>query len=110
MGLRQELVKEFVSLFGKKNFRYGAYKSKPTTPYALYMRSGSYNMAADDRVYAKFNEYELRVVTDEKDFTLEKKIEDIFDEHEIVYEVFNEEDFEEEKVHVTEWSFYLHED
>lgn len=109
MGLRQDFVKGMVDILGKTQFRYGSYKSQPPTPYGLYIRTQSANTIADDHVYAKANIYLIRLVTDEKDFDLELKIEDMMDELEIAYDVATEEDIEEEKVHVTEWEVKLYE-
>lgn len=103
MGVRQDFVREMVALFGEKQFRYGAYKSQPKTPYGMYMRPDSDNVMADNKVYYKVDNYELRVVTDEKDFALEQKVEAILDKLETPYNVILEEDITSEKVHVIEW-------
>lgn len=108
MGVRQEFVKKMQDLLGETQFRYGAYKSQPKTPYGLYMRDYSQNVIADDSVYYKINRYDVRLVTDEKDFALEEKVENILDELGIVYDVFNDEDIQDEKVHVIEWEFDLY--
>ena len=109
MGLRQDFVTKMVEILGKGQFRYGSYKSQPTTPYGLYVRTQSANTIADDHVWYKANIYLIRLVTDEKDFDLEEKIEDMMDELEIPYDVMTEEDLTDEKVHCTEWEVKLYE-
>lgn len=109
MGVRQEFVKQMQNLLGKNKFRYGAFKSQPDTPYALYVRNYSNNIICDDAVYCKVNKYDVGLVTSEKDFDLEEKVEKIFDDLGIVYDVFNDEDIQDEKVHIVEWEFELYE-
>ncbi|MDX8417365.1 hypothetical protein [Absicoccus intestinalis] len=101
---RKQFVSGMVKLLGNGHFRYGAYKSQPTTPYGMYMRTGSDNFTLDDKVCVKIDDYEIRLVTDEKNFELESKIEAILDSLEIPYDVIMEEDIQSEKVHVVEWA------
>ena len=46
-------------------------------------------------------------MTDQKDFELEVKIEDMFDELEIPYQTITDEDITTQKVHCTEWTVTL---
>lgn len=46
-------------------------------------------------------------MTDQKDFELEAKIEDMFDELEIPYQTITDEDIKAQKVHCTEWTVTL---
>lgn len=107
MGLRQDIVSQMQTLLGKGKFIYGGYKSKPTIPYGNYARQESSNVFADDKTYKKINVYILRVVTDSKDFSLEEKIENMFDSMDVPYEAITDEDIDSEKAHCTEWMFSL---
>ncbi|MDY5110283.1 hypothetical protein DXC78_09200 [Faecalicoccus pleomorphus] len=107
MGLRQEIVNQMSSILGAKKFIYGGYKSKPTLPYGNYARQESTNVFADNKTYQKINVYILRVVTDSKDFSLEEKVENMFDSLDIPYEVITDEDIKSEKAYCVEWMFSL---
>lgn len=104
---RVTFVAGMQELLGKTNFIYGLYRSEPKVPYGFYQRVSSNNKFFDDKVYQKINTYEMRVVTDYKDFELEKQIEDLMDDLGITYNVVHEEDITKEKVHVVEWEFDL---
>lgn len=107
MGLRQRMVTEMKKILGNGNFIYGGYKDKPSTPYGLYSRTESDYFYLDDKVAIKKNNYLVRVVTKDKDFKLEERIENTFDMLEINYQVVTEEDIEREKVHCTEWEIEI---
>ena len=104
MGLRDEMVTRMKKLLGNSNFIYGGYESEPSVPYGNYARDDSSNFFSDDSVNSKINTYIIRVVTDNKDFELESKVEKIFDDLHITYEVINEENIKREKVLCVEWS------
>lgn len=106
MELRKTIVQEMKTLLNG-NFRYGSFKSEPTVPYGNYARQESRNYMADDLVYQKINTYILRIVTSEKDFVLEDKIETMLDSNHISYQVITDEDVESQKAHCTEWEFTL---
>ena len=72
-----------------------------------YGRNHSNNFFGDDRIIAKINSYTVRIVTNEKDFELEERVEDLFDELGIGYNVVTDEDIKIEKVHCTEWEIEL---
>lgn len=103
MEQRLALVREMRTLLGEGKFIYGGYKSQPTIPYGNYAISRSDNYFADDHVYHKNNNYILRVVTAHKDFELESQIEQIFEDLEIGWNLVNDEDIEQEKVHVIQY-------
>lgn len=107
-NVRQELVADLKALFPKDNFVYGGFRKPVKPPYGLYARERSDNYFADDVVTKKFDRYYLRLVVDHKDFSLEQRIEDIFDSHGIGYNVDFEQENQQEKVYVTEWSFGLY--
>ena len=58
----------------------------PDPPFIVFLFPASDNFKADGRVYAKIQELNIELYTDRKDPPLEKRMEDILDEHEIAYE------------------------
>ena len=54
-------------------------------PFMVYLLPGSDNFSADGRVYYKKEEVNLELYTDKKDMSLEEKIEEILDSHDIFY-------------------------
>ena len=58
----------------------------PDPPFLVFLFPASDNFKADGRVYAKIQELNIELYTDKKDPPLEKRMEDILDEHEIAYE------------------------
>jgi len=58
----------------------------PQPPFMVYFEQDSSNFGADNKVWKKILDYRIEVYTDMKDLELEKKIEDIFDEHNVYYE------------------------
>ena len=105
--VRQQIVAKFTELLGEGQFVYGSFKSKPHTPYGNYALDYTNNYSADNRTYCKIGVYIYRLVTDQKDFELEAKIEDMFDELEIPYQTITDEDITTQKVHCTEWTVTL---
>lgn len=99
----QQLAARFKELLGEKNFVYGSFRSKPTTPYANYALDYSDDVYADDTNYYEIGVYIYRLVTDTKDFALERKFKDIFTEFEIPYAIITDEDVTTQKVHCTEF-------
>lgn len=105
--VRQQIVAKFTELLGEGQFVYGSFKSKPHTPYGNYALDYTNNYFADNRTYCKIGTYIYRLVTDQKEFELEAKIEDMFDELEIPYQTITDEDIKAQKVHCTEWAVTL---
>lgn len=58
----------------------------PAPPFMVYLEEDSDNFSADNKVYKKLSTYRIEVYTDKKDFALEKKIEDEFDQNGIFYD------------------------
>ena len=58
----------------------------PDPPFLIFLFPRSDNFAADGTVYAKVDELHIELYTDLKDPALEKRIEDILDRNEIVYD------------------------
>lgn len=57
----------------------------PDPPFICYLLPGSDNFAADGRVYFKINEVRIELYTDSKDLSVEQKLEDVLDAHEVFY-------------------------
>lgn len=55
-------------------------------PYLIYKGAGSDNTEADNKIYYSANKYELEYYFDEKDEITEKKIEQLLNKNEIVWE------------------------
>lgn len=104
--VRKQMVKSLKEILDGR-FIYGSYKNQPSLPYGNYGRNHSNNFFGDDRIIAKINSYTVRIVTNEKDFELEERVEDLFDELGIGYNVVTDEDIKIEKVHCTEWEIEL---
>jgi hypothetical protein len=49
----------------------------PTPPYIVYFRDTSENIKSDDKVFGKYNTYQIELYTSKKDIQAEKKVEDI---------------------------------
>ena len=66
-------------------------------PYITYLSVYSSNFNADNKVYKKIYNIQIELYTKHKDLEIEKKLEDLLDENEIVYET-TEEWIDSEKV------------
>ena len=58
----------------------------PEPPFLVFLFPRSNNFSADGRVYQKIEELDIELYTDLKQPELEAKIEDVLDQHEIVYD------------------------
>ena len=58
----------------------------PDPPFLVFLFPASDNFKADGKVYARADELNIELYTNRKDPPLEKRIEHILDDHEIVYE------------------------
>ncbi len=94
---------KFTELLGENQFVYGSFRSKPSTPYANYALDYSDDVYADNENYYEIGIYIFRLVTDVKDFALEKQFKDIFKEFELTYKIITDEDITSQKVHCTEF-------
>ena len=54
-------------------------------PFVVYLFPNSENFSADGKVYFKKEDVNLELYTDKKNVSLEEKIEDILDSHDIFY-------------------------
>lgn len=77
-----EMLQEFKIPFAYDHFAEG---ESPEPPFICYLIPGSNNFAADGRVYFKLNEVRIEMYTDFKDSSLESKVENVLDGHEIFY-------------------------
>lgn len=53
----------------------------PSLPYVIYYYPNSDNFGADNYVYQKIQTLNIEVYTKDKDFAIEKQVEDVLDEH-----------------------------
>ncbi len=77
-----EMLQEMKIPFAYDHFAEG---ESPEPPFICYLLPGSNNFAADGKVYFKVNEVHIELYTDFKNLDLEKRVEDIFDFHDIFY-------------------------
>lgn len=78
---------------------YSHFNTTITPPVVVYRRSSSDNFSADNKVYQKNNNYYVELYTQYKDTELEQKLEDLFDNAEIFYEVESEDYIDSEKMY-----------
>ena len=82
-------MEELVSIIQEMNIPFAydhfAEGESPEPPFICYLLPGSDNFSADGRVYFKKNSVRLEVYTDFKDLSLESRVEDVLDRHEIFY-------------------------
>lgn len=76
------IIKETGVPFAYDHFAEG---ESPEPPFICYLLPGSDNFSADGRVYFKINEVRIELYTDSKDLSVEQKLEDVLDAHEIFY-------------------------
>ena len=77
-----QIIQEMQIPFVYDHFAEG---ESPEPPFICYLIPGSDNFAADGRVYFKLNEVRIEMYTDFKDISLESRVEDVLDRHEIFY-------------------------
>ena len=65
---------------------YHYFKDPPDLPYLVFFQSGSNNVHADNRVFVKDCDHTIELYSQEKDFELEEKLEELMDQHEICWE------------------------
>lgn len=76
------IIKETGIPFAYDHFAEG---ESPDPPFICYLLPGSDNFSADGRVYFKINEVRIELYTDSKDLSVEQKLEDVLDAHEVFY-------------------------
>lgn len=65
---------------------YHYFKDPPDLPYLIFFQAGSNNFNADNRVFVRDCDYTIELYSQEKDFELEEKLENLLDEYEICWE------------------------
>lgn len=98
-----EMLQEMEIPFAYDHFAEG---ESPEPPFICYLIPGSDNFAADGRVYFKLNEVRIEMYTDFKDISLESRVEDVLDRHEIFYNK-SETWIQSEKLYEVMYSFEM---
>ena len=98
-----EMLQELKIPFAYDHFAEG---ESPDPPFICYLIPGSDNFAADGRVYFRLNEVRIEMYTDFKDPSLESRVEDILDRHEIFYNK-SETWIQSEKLYEVMYSFEM---
>lgn len=70
-----------------------------TPPFIAYREIGTDTFKADDVVYYRPHEFEIELVTEKKDLTLQQSLEDLLTTNKIPYDYFNEVWDEDEKIY-----------
>lgn len=65
---------------------YHHFSSPQIPPYIVYLNRGTENFSADNRVYQKQTIFHVELYSAKKDLATEKRIEDLFDENDIIYD------------------------
>ena len=98
-----EMLQEMNIPFAYDHFSEG---ESPEPPFICYLIPGSDNFAADGKVYFKMNEVRIEMYTDFKDISLESRVEDVLDRHEIFYNK-SETWIQSEKLYEVMYSFEM---
>ena len=98
-----EMLQEMEIPFAYDHFAEG---ESPEPPFICYLIPSSDNFAADGRVYFKLNEVRIEMYTDFKDPSLESRVEDVLDRHEIFYNK-SETWIQSEKLYEVMYSFEM---
>ena len=98
-----EMLQELKIPFAYDHFAEG---ESPEPPFICYLIPGSDNFAADGRVYFRLNEVRIEMYTDFKDISLESRVEDVLDRHEIFYNK-SETWIQSEKLYEVMYSFEM---
>lgn len=70
-----------------------------TPPFIAYREIGTDTFKADDLVYYRPHEFEIELITEKKDLTLQQSLEDLLTTNKIPYDYFNEVWDEDEKIY-----------
>ena len=98
-----QIIHEMQIPFAYDHFAEG---ESPDPPFICYLIPSSNNFAADGRVYFKLNEVRIEMYTDFKDPSLESRVEDVLDRHEIFYNK-SETWIQSEKLYEVMYSFEM---
>lgn len=89
---------------------YNHFISSPVPPLILFTREASANIYADDCVFVRGNRWHVTLCTERKDTATERKLEAIFNENNICWEVFDEFYNKEDRVYQIIYEFTEMED
>lgn len=78
---------------------YSHFNTATNPPCLTFRRDSTSNFGADNKVYKKINNYIVQLYTDFKNPTLETMLEDLFDAHNIFYDVVSEDYIDDEKMY-----------
>ncbi|GGJ62004.1 hypothetical protein [Virgibacillus salexigens] len=70
----------------------------PEPPFITYLTPGTDNFHADNKTYVKITNADIELYTNKKDLQVEKVLEDLFEQHEIAWNVANESYIESEQL------------
>lgn len=65
---------------------YSHFEKETSLPFITYLVDGSNNFFADNEVYKKIENIRIELYTSKKDLEAEKKLEDLLNENELLYE------------------------
>ena len=85
---------------------YGCFEKEQTPPYSVYYRERNSNNFADNTVYHSSPDFVLEVYVKKRDLALEEKIEQLFCDNEIPFEV-EEIYLPEEKLRMIRYTFSI---
>lgn len=78
---------------------YSHFNTATNPPCVTFRRDSTSNFGADNKVYKKINNYIVQLYTVFKNPTLETLLEDLFDAHNIFYDVVSEDFIDDEKMY-----------
>lgn len=91
------------------NYAYGRFKEATEPPFLVAISTGSNNFSSDNSVYKKIDEIELAFAYIDKDFELEKIIENIILK-DVVWEKTSETYLEDEEIWQVSYFFNINKD
>lgn len=95
----EELYKKLKEKFGV-SVAYDHFESKPTLPFIVFVDEGKDGYEADNLNYFKFSKTRVELYTESKDLKFEERLENFFDEEELIFEDDGSVYIEDEKLYV----------
>ena len=90
-----EMMQEMELPFAYHHYAEG---ESPEPPFLLFLSPGENTFSADNSMYFSSKMLDIELYTDDKDWELEKKLEEILDKHDIAWEQTASEWLESEKM------------
>lgn len=90
-------------------YHHFAERSAPQPPFVVYLIPNTNHFKADGKIHLKVSVVHLELYTDKKDIDLERKVEQVLNHHQIVYEK-SEVWIESEKLYEVLYQFEMEED